>query len=271
MNPSAITSHSEFPHVPPHVAELTAMARCLLGLSKSKQVRRQIDSMTYVRRRLSKMRQVVLAGSRNISAAYARISTRVDIIMITLTYAPGVEYHPRHVSEFIDRARKHLTRRKLPTRIVWVHELQRRGATHFHVLFWVPKGFKLPKPDEQGWWPHGSTKIELTRNAPRYLAKYMSKGSTDYGAIPKGARLYGVGGCPVHLGYWRAPMWLQLIASPTMKIQKRKQGWWTVQELAHAWKSPWHIILEPGGELLVTWVGWNPSTLRSILEVERLL
>jgi Protein of unknown function (DUF3296). len=33
---------------------------------------------------------------------------------------------------------------KLP--YVWVAELQKRGALHYHVLLWLPRGLTLPNP-----------------------------------------------------------------------------------------------------------------------------
>jgi hypothetical protein len=57
----------------------------------------------------------------------------------------------------------------------------------------VPSGFRLPKPDEQGWWPHGSTRIERAYRPVGYITKYASKGVSDDSRLPRHARLYGVG------------------------------------------------------------------------------
>ena len=80
--------------------------------------------------------------------------------MLTLTYREVGAWHPRHISELLQRVRVWLRRRGERLRYVWVGELQQRGALHYHVLCWLPRGLTLPKPDKQGWWTHGSTRIE---------------------------------------------------------------------------------------------------------------
>lgn len=119
-----------------------------------------------------------------------------DCIMVTLTYRGTNEsWEPSHVRAFMDHVRKWCKRRGWECNYVWVAELQKRGVIHYHVALWVPKGIKLPKPDECGWWPHGMTRIEVARAAVPYLLKYLSKDtSKSAGKFPKGARVYGIGG-----------------------------------------------------------------------------
>jgi hypothetical protein len=88
--------------------------------------------------------------------------------------------------------REWLKRRGVVFRFVWVAELQNRGAVHYHILVLLPKGLTMPKPDKQGWWPHGSTRIEWAKCAGGYIAKYASKGYTGF--FPKGCRIHGSGG-----------------------------------------------------------------------------
>ena len=96
-------------------------------------------------------------------------------------------------SELLKRIRHWLQRRSVRFCYVWVAELQQRGALHYHILVWLPFGLTLPKPDKQGWWPHGSTRIEWARHPIGYLVKYASKFDIKCG-LPKGARLHGAGG-----------------------------------------------------------------------------
>lgn len=111
----------------------------------------------------------------------------------------------------MDHVRKWCGRKGIACRYVWVAELQKRGVIHYHVALWVPRGFVLPKPDKQGWWPHGMTRIEVARAAVPYLLKYLSKGMGDtIGSFPKGSRIYGVGGLEHALR--RARRWLGLPA-----------------------------------------------------------
>jgi hypothetical protein len=83
--------------------------------------------------------------------------------------------------------------RDIPFRYVWVAELQKRGALHYHVAIWLPKRVQLPKFDKQGWWPHGSTQRLIAKNAVGYLMKYLSKIS-PFHKFPKGVRIHGFGG-----------------------------------------------------------------------------
>lgn len=128
--------------------------------------------------------------------------------MVTLTYRDADGWHARHVSDFLSCVRKHYARRGWDFRYVWVAEVQpQRGVLHYHVALWIPAGERLPYPDEQGWWPHGSTRIEWARAAVPYLLKYLSKGD-DVKGFPKGARSYGCGGMSHQLR--RARRWLGL-------------------------------------------------------------
>jgi hypothetical protein len=136
-----------------------------------------------------------------------------DCLMVTLTYAGTNDaWNPKHISRFVDHVRAWMKRNGYGAlRYVWVAELQQRGVIHYHVAVWVPRGVKLPKPDEQGWWPHGMTRIEVARAAVPYLLKYLSKDtSKTFGRFPRGARIYGIGGNE-HSAR-RARRWLRLPA-----------------------------------------------------------
>lgn len=161
------------------------------------------------RQRLGKLRRAVGFSAR--CHGVARQGHRPDdVLMITLTYAKGGDWRPDHVKSLLTHVRKWLQRRSLRCRYTWVAELQARGVIHYHIALWVPVGVRLPKPDEQGWWPYGSTRIEVARSAPRYLMKYLSKPKTGVGnwRLPEGARMYGVGGLDHSLR--RARRWLGL-------------------------------------------------------------
>lgn len=112
---------------------------------------------------------------------------------VTLTYREVNGWSARHISEFNKRLRDHLARRGQAFPYVWCAELQKRGAVHFHQLIWLAHGVSLPKPDRQGWWTHGATKIEAARNAVGYVAKYAGK-VLQADQFPRGLRLTGAGG-----------------------------------------------------------------------------
>lgn len=96
----------------------------------------------------------------------------------TFTYARNSKGSPRDLSDCLKCLREWLRRRGRPmVPFEWVGESQERGALHYHMLIWWPRNLYLPRFDERGWWPHGSTKIERARNPVGYLVKYASKSS----------------------------------------------------------------------------------------------
>jgi hypothetical protein len=115
----------------------------------------EIDPVEGRRRNL---KRGVLSGARLIEFALA--NRRARRAMLTLTYRDIDAFEPRHISQLLKHIRHWLRRRGHRFHYVWVAELQGRGALHYHVLVWLPRGLSLPKPDKQGWWRHGSTRIE---------------------------------------------------------------------------------------------------------------
>jgi hypothetical protein len=132
--------------------------------------------------------------------------------MLTLTYAPGVQWAAGHVTEFIKRVREWAARQRLAVfAYVWCAEMQSRGAVHYHVLVWLPRRVTLPKPDKRGWWCHGMTRTERARNAVGYIAKYVSKLETKLATFPRSLRLQASGGlnerARCERRWWAAPSW----------------------------------------------------------------
>lgn len=175
-----------------------------------------------IQTRLAKLRMSVGFAARCQDVHSAR-QVEDEALMITLTYrGDNDDWQPLHIKRFMDQVRAWCKSKSIPCRYVWVGELQKRGVIHYHVALWVPKGTRLPKPDEPttyrvrgaereapAWWPHGMTRIEVARAAVPYLLKYLSKDtSKTLGRFPKGARIYGVGG----LEHWarRSRRWLGL-------------------------------------------------------------
>lgn len=117
-------------------------------------------------------------------------------LFVTLTYRANTKGDPRDVSACLNCMRNWLAREGLPMcPYLWVAELQRRGALHYHLMVWLPRGLHLPKLDRCGWWKHGMTKVETARNPVGYLIKYASKFRVeDIARFRKGTRLYGYGG-----------------------------------------------------------------------------
>ncbi|WP_245610849.1 rolling circle replication-associated protein [Xenophilus azovorans] len=146
--------------------------------------------------RVTRLRKAVGVASKchlNLSEG-----TGENNVMVTLTYrGNNDDWQPRHVSDYIRKVRLWFKDRcpgqKL--RYVWVAELQQRGVIHYHAVFFLPAGVRMPHADRKGWWPHGSTNT-LKATAPvAYLMKYASKVQTkNVGGFPRGARIHGCGG-----------------------------------------------------------------------------
>lgn len=113
-------------------------------------------------------------------------------VFVTLTYAEDT-WQPNHIRNYIHTVRKWLQRREAPCIYAWVAELQKRDVIHYHLIFWLPTGTLLPKPDLSGQWPHGTTNIQKAKKSVAYLMKYCSK-LEEIDKFPKGVRLHGSGG-----------------------------------------------------------------------------
>lgn len=216
---------------------------------------RDVRSHIARQRRVRRMRRVVLAHADQVRAVPG---FRVEPVMVTATYRPGELWNQRQVSRFVARVRVHLARRGIPLKFQWVIEHTKKGVPHYHLLFWLPHGFQLPKPDEQGWWPHGMTRIERARSAVGYLVKYATKGFD--GELPKGARLFGCGGdAAARFQAHRAglPGWLNAAATPGERLERVTGLGWMEKGTGEVHASPFRMCfrLDPGG-------GW-------ILEVTR--
>lgn len=197
-------------------------------------------------RRIARLRKAVPSAANQIALSTAN-GYRHSVAMVTLTYRPGVEWAPDHVNDFQEAIRQFLKRQGIEYRAVWVLELTKKGQPHYHVLIWLPRALlkarKLPKPDDRGWWPHGSTRIEWARNAVGYLVKYTSK-ATHLDKPPFGARLFGIRG--LRSTFRRAhrlhmlPFWLKAMAGPGTLCKRLPDGWWLAEDGA-LYQSPWEL------------------------------
>ena len=169
--------------------------------------------------------------------------------LLTLTYHKVDGFRPRHISQLFNHIRNWIGRRGYAFHFVWVAELQQRGALHYHVIVWLPRGLTLPKPDKQGWWPHGFTKIEWARNAVGYLLKYASKFDTKH-QLPKGARLYGSGGLDAtgkQICRWvNLPTWLKPLAGVGSRFMRIKGCGLVERDTGVCVPSPWRVSCSAG-------------------------
>lgn len=144
------------------------------------------------KRRLGRLKRTVWACS-HWHVLTAPRGQRERVWFVTLTYAGVDDWQSRHISDCLQAVRKWCQRQAVTFKYVWVAELQKRGALHYHLAIWLPKRLQLPKFDKRGWWPHGMTQTVIGRAPVGYLMKYLSKAG-PLQAFPKGARIHGYGG-----------------------------------------------------------------------------
>ena len=193
--------------------------------------------------RIAGMQKAVRTAVRLIQDGINQGGFRHRVAMLTLTYASGDDWEPKHITACINCIREYLRRKGHDLYGVWVAELQRRGAIHYHLLIWLPKGLTLPKPDKRGWWKHGSTRIEWARKPIGYLTGYATKDKNEgKGNFPKGARIHGAQGLT--------------------KLQKMERRWWRfpkyIRERFPEWRDD--VIRAEGGGFTARATGeWMPG------------
>ena len=203
--------------------------------------------------RKKRMRKATITGARLIQHQLSRGGQRTYPVMITLTYAGMDLWHSQHVSVFLKICREWFRRQGKRFHYCWVAELQQRGAVHYHVLVWMPKGITLPKPDKHGWWPHGMTRIEKARNAVGYMAKYVSKKATSR-PFPKGLRMHGRGGLNntgrIEMRWWCSPLWVRQWCSNITDVRRVTGGGFVCVDTGEWRPSPYEVFLEGGSIFL---------------------
>lgn len=165
-------------------------------------------------------------------------------LLVTLTYRPGVEWAARHLSEFIDAVRAWVKRRGFGFLYLAVAELQQRGAVHYHVVLWLPAALHLPNPDERGWWRHGMSNVRSVTRPVAYVAKYMSKLTTECAGFPKGLRLYSCGGLVRARRLWRAWLMLPRYVREAFEIEadvQRVSGGFVARATGEFLRSRWRL------------------------------
>ena len=205
--------------------------------------------------RIKRMRTSVGHAARllHFDAHCERHAQRWNLKFITLTYADADGWEPGHFAAFRKAMREWCARRGVRLRYVWVAELQQRGALHYHIVVWLPKGKYLPHADACGWWPHGATNIKTAQSPVGYITKYASKTTADsLAGYPRGARMCGHGGLPPegrrHIRYWQSPIWVRDALGGRADIRKAVGGYMD-RKTGEFLASPWRVTVSPGGEV----------------------
>lgn len=197
--------------------------------------------------RLRRLRHHVRTASRLIRETMHREGAQWRAVFVTLTYAPGVEWSPRHVTDFIKNVRMWGARQGVRVGYVWVAEMQRRGAVHYHAVIWIPSRLQLPKPDRRGWWRHGMSNVQaVKRNGVGYLMKYVSKGLGDDPDLPLGARVCGSGGLDAmaraEFHYWRLPRYVREHVQIGERCRRAQGGGWVSTVTGQLWRSDYGLF-----------------------------
>lgn len=173
--------------------------------------------------------------------------------MLTATYRNDDAWQAGQIKELMRHVRQWLKRRGIEARFLWCMELTKRGRPHYHVLIRLPRGFTIPKPDKQGWWQWGMTRIEWARNAVGYMAKYASKACADaMVTVPVGARTHGVGGLNQEskreLRWWKAAKFARDAFGESADIRKVLGGYCD-RTSGLFLASPWRVFVTGAGQV----------------------
>ncbi len=166
---------------------------------------------------------------------------RLSRAFVTFTYRPGVEWQPRHLTECLKRMRHWVARRGVQFRYLWVAEQHKSGRVHYHAIIWLPRGITMPKPDKQGWWPHGFTNVQWARKGIGYLVKYATKTATSAVPFPRGCRLHGHGGLNrerrTYRAWWMLPKYQRERCEPEDRVRRARGGGWRSAVTGEWWES----------------------------------
>lgn len=212
-------------------------------------------------RRLASLRCAVGFSAR--AHAVTAKGSRSDVPwLVTLTYRPGDAWEARHVSDALTEMRKWCKEKAVPFRYVWIAEIQDgkrredgvgRNVIHYHVAVWLPVGTNCPQFDRRGWWPHGMSNTVKAKHASAYLMHYLKK-DKELGAMPKGARAYGVGGLDKHLRrarrWCRLPSFVRANSSTLDDWRPARGGGWT-DPCGEIWPSEFRRERVAGVDVLV--------------------
>lgn len=210
------------------------------------------------------MRRGIITAARLHQEELQEGGFRYRVALVGVTYRPGVEPSTRDLSRLETHYRNWLRRRGHSLRCVWVAEMQSRGALHYHLVLFLPRGITPPKPDKQGWWPHGSSSCKWASRPVGYLVKYASKCESK-NALPKGVRMWGYSGLRGtrrdHLRWWLAPGWLQDLVTPG-DVLRRVGSWWENRTLGIAYRSPYALVDYINGRMVFAGPDWTEEHVR---------
>lgn len=196
--------------------------------------------------RVARFRRNVLTSVRLADQLPDQVEGKRDRwAMLTTTYRDDAEWERRHISRLVKCARRHIETAGYVFRYVWVLEMTKRGRPHYHMAIKLPAGVKLPKPDEAGWWPHGSTRIEYARYVGAYIAKYCSK-TDSFCHYPRGARISGFGGLTQEAKrerrWWASPSYVREEFGEDANPFRAPGGGWVDRETGEIMAARYQMV-----------------------------
>jgi len=190
-----------------------------------------------------KLSRVIKEQSR-----YAKVAN-LRAVALTLTYADAAAFSPKHISAFLNRLRRVLKRIGFSLPYAWV--LECASHLHYHLIVWLPRGYKLDQTKLSKLWSWGSTWLESCRSVSgwgRYMVKFNSVAK-----LPRGARLYGYGGLDeigkIAVSRSGLPRWLLALLPVGHLVCRCIGGGWVNTVTAEIYRSPY--IWTPWGAVLL--------------------
>ncbi|WP_424654505.1 rolling circle replication-associated protein [Castellaniella sp.] len=180
-------------------------------------------------------------------------------VCLTLTYRDAVTHQAKDLSRFLQRLRLQVRRLHPGTPLPYLSSFDRAehgsivdGLLHYHLVLWLPRGFRLEHDRLERWWPHGSTWTERCKNL-RDWVHYITKPTSAI--FPKGSHLYGYGGLDqtgkYAIGRSGWPIWLKRLIPYGEHAKRATGGGWVHIETGLWLESPWQwtphgITFKPG-------------------------
>lgn len=203
-------------------------------------------------KRIHSWASVLPGAHRRAQRAYKSMKIGPRLVMITLTYRDAKAWQPLDIRDYMVSLR-----RVLDTNLyayAWVLEMQQRGAPHYHLLLYVKRGTRIPRPDDK-LWIHGSSRIETARSVfyiVTYTGKEYQKSNLPAGARMFAAQIYAGAVDSAEMLEFRmstAPAWLRakLIATQEdigsdLHWSRCEGGGWVIRETGEKLASPWRVI-----------------------------
>lgn len=195
--------------------------------------------------RVFRMKKGVMTAARLVEHRLKAEPVRWVPLMVTLTYKDAEAWQPDHITDFMRRVSMWGKRAGYRLPYVWVMELQKRGAPHYHVLLWIPARLRIPRSDSRGWWVFGATNTKRVRNSVGYVAKYASKFESKDAEFPKGARIHGIGGITERekriVAWWKLPKDLRQGDEGSCRWRRLAGGGWVNPDTGEKVAPKWRI------------------------------